>query len=60
MSKYDLEQLIKMWALEQLAPEQAIGQILLQLRDLAERVSKLERTNRIRPTDAGSGVQGSN
>ena len=57
MSKYDLEQLIKLWALEQLAPEQAIGQVLLQLRDLVERVSKLERASRTRPTDATTGTQ---
>jgi len=57
MSKYDLEQLIKLWALEQLAPEQAIGQVLLQLRDLVERISKLERANRARPTDKTTGAQ---
>jgi hypothetical protein len=57
MSKYDLEQLIKMWALEQLAPEQAIGQVLLQLRDLLERVGKLERANRTRPTNTTTGPQ---
>lgn len=57
MSKYDLEQLIKMWAQEQLTEEQAVGQILLQLRDLLERIRKLERTMRIRPDDNASTLQ---
>ncbi len=57
MSKYDLEQLIKLWTQEQVTAEQVIGQVLLQLRDLVERVGKLERSGRIRPTDATPGGQ---
>jgi hypothetical protein len=56
MSRYDLEQLIKLWAQEQTTPEQAIGQILLHLRDLVERIGKLERTARARPLDATPGA----
>ena len=60
MSKYDFEELVKMWALEQITTEQAIGQMLLQLRELLDRVNRLERTLRIRPSDANPGPQSSN
>ncbi|MFN8486140.1 MAG: hypothetical protein U0350_01030 [Caldilineaceae bacterium] len=60
MSKYDFEELVKMWALEQLTAEQAIGQMLLQLRELLERVNRLERALRLRPSDATPGPQSSN
>lgn len=43
MAAYELEQLIKLWATEKVTAEQAIGQILLQLQALSERIGKLER-----------------
>jgi hypothetical protein len=55
MSRYDLEQLIKLWAQEQVTAEQVLGQVLLQLRDLVERVGRLERVAHIRPADATPG-----
>lgn len=41
-SRYDLPQLIKRWEREQITTEQAIGQVLLWLAVLAERMAKLE------------------
>ena len=46
MSMYDLAQTIKLWELEEITAEQAIGQILLQLRTLVERIGVLERSER--------------
>lgn len=43
MSQYELPHLIKRWAQEAVTPEQVIGQILLHLNDLLERVKKLEQ-----------------
>jgi hypothetical protein len=40
--RYNLPELIKRWEREQITTEQAIGQILLWLVALAERVIKLE------------------
>jgi len=51
MSKYKLEDLVRLWATENLTPEQAMGQVLLHLRELAERVEKIERSLRSHPTD---------
>lgn len=48
MSQYNLQQFIKLWAREQLTSEQAIGQILLHLQDLTQRMKDVEvriRTN---------------
>lgn len=42
MKKYDLTDLIKRWEREELTVEQAIGQILLWVGTLSERVTKLE------------------
>jgi uncharacterized coiled-coil protein SlyX len=42
MGTYRLEQVIQMWETEKLTTEQAIGQILLHLQALAERVRELE------------------
>lgn len=42
MSKYDLQQVIKMWAQEKLTAEQVIGQMLLHLEELLQRVRVLE------------------
>ena len=43
MSSYELEQVIKMWEREQLTAEQAIGQVLLHLAELAQRLGELEK-----------------
>lgn len=43
MASYDLQQLIKLWEQEKLTTEQAIGQILLQLKALSERTGVLEK-----------------
>jgi hypothetical protein len=42
MKKYSLSELLKLWELEELTIEQAVGQILLWLITLAERIAKLE------------------
>jgi hypothetical protein len=44
--KYTLPELIKRWELEQLTVEQAIGQLLLWLVALVERIDKLEAARR--------------
>lgn len=43
MSQYNLQQFIKMWAQEKITTEQAIGQILLQIQELSERVKQVEQ-----------------
>jgi len=43
MGTYSLEELIRRWRLGHLTMEQAIGQILLWLKDLSERLGELER-----------------
>jgi hypothetical protein len=43
MSSYNLNQLIKMWKKEELSTEQAIGQLLLQLQTLSNRLGTLEK-----------------
>jgi hypothetical protein len=43
MKGYELQQVIHMWEHEKLSIEQTIGQLLLQVEKLAERVSLLER-----------------
>lgn len=52
MGTYSLETLIRKWGLSELTTEQAIGQILLILRELIRRVEALEgkgeRANRKR------------
>jgi len=52
MGTYSLETLIRKWGLDELTCEQAIGQILLILRELVRRVEVLEgrgeRANRKR------------
>ncbi|MBE7470768.1 MAG: hypothetical protein HS114_16660 [Anaerolineales bacterium] len=42
MSVESIEQVIKLWETGQITPEQAIGKILLWLRELYRRLSKLE------------------
>ena len=41
-NRYELPQLIKLWAQEKVSAEQAIGQILLHVQLLIERVDALE------------------
>ncbi len=48
MKKYPLPELVQKWAREEVTVEQAIGQILLWIMALAERVTKLE-ANRSKP-----------
>ena len=43
MGKYNLDELITLWEREKLTTEQAVGQILLVLRALNERIHELER-----------------
>jgi len=43
MGTYSLEELIRLWRQEKLTPEQAIGQILLLLRELQRRLQELEQ-----------------
>lgn len=43
MSSYELSQMIKMWERDQITTEQAIGQLLLHLRQLSERIGILEK-----------------
>ena len=42
MGTYSIEALIRKWGLSELTTEQAIGQILLILRELVRRVEALE------------------
>jgi len=44
MKRYPLSELVKKWEREELTAEQAIGQILLWLNLLSERVTKVEAT----------------
>ncbi len=43
MGTYNLEDIIQAWEREQLTTEQAIGQILLLLQELKERLCSIER-----------------
>ncbi len=46
MSNYNLDELIARWEHEKVTTEQVVGQVLLQLRSLVERVEELERWRR--------------
>lgn len=43
MSNYSLDELVERWKHEDLTPEQMIGQLLLLLRRIEERIHELER-----------------
>lgn len=43
MTPHDLSNLIRLWEQERITTEQAIGQLLLQVHSITERVVKLER-----------------
>ncbi len=42
MAAYDLDTILKKWERDELTTEQAIGQILLLLQSLAQRIGRLE------------------
>lgn len=42
MSAYDLEMVLKKWERGELSTEQAVGQILLLLKSISQRVGRLE------------------
>ena len=46
MKKYDLDTLVKRWEREELTVVQAVGQILLWLKTLSERITQLEAKQR--------------
>jgi hypothetical protein len=48
VSNYTLDEIIKRWGKGKLTTEQAIGQILLLLQSLSQRVGQLERQAEIR------------
>ena len=50
MAVEPIDQVIKLWETGQITPEQAIGKILLWLRELYSRLSKLEN-KRPSPTE---------
>jgi hypothetical protein len=56
MGAYSLDTLVRKWGLRELTTEQAIGQILLVLQELARRLETLEgrgeEANRKRPSRA--------
>jgi len=43
MNTYNISEIIKMWEHVELTVDQAIGQLLLHIQDLSQRVSTLER-----------------
>ena len=43
MGSYNLDELITLWEREKLTTEQAVGQMLLILRTLSQRLRELER-----------------
>ena len=42
MSTYGLKRVIQMWSVDKLTAEQAIGQMLLLLQEMDERIKELE------------------
>ena len=46
MSHYKLDELVSLWNREKLSPEQMIGQILLLLVTIHQRLSRLEKQKR--------------
>ena len=57
MSKYNVEEIIKLWATEQITVDQAIGQILLHLQALTKRVLELEQEGRKPPSQIAKQAQ---
>ena len=58
MNTYDISQIIKMWEHVEITQEQAIGQIMLHLQQLGQRVTQLERLQGIREQPPGDGNKG--
>ena len=58
MNTYDISQIIKMWEHVEITQEQAIGQIMLHLQQLGQRVTHLERLQGIREQPPGDGNKG--
>jgi hypothetical protein len=48
MGTYDWQQLIQRWQSGELSSEQAIGQLILQVKALSERVGRLEVESKAR------------
>ena len=46
MSHYELEELVSLWNREKLTPEQMVGQILLLLVSIHQRLNQLEKQQR--------------
>ena len=58
MSRYNLQELVSLWARDRLTTEQAIGQVLLHIEYLSKRVSEVEkRTNPARLPGRGEAQQ---
>jgi hypothetical protein len=55
MSNYNLDELITRWEHEKVTTEQVVGQVLLLLRSLGERVEELERWRRRQERDEPQG-----
>lgn len=43
MSRYNLQELVSMWARDRLTTEQAMGQVLLHIEHLSKRVGEVEK-----------------
>lgn len=43
MNTYDVSQIIKMWERMEITVDQAIGQLLLHVQDLSQRLTAIER-----------------
>ena len=55
MSHYSIEELIKLWANQQVTAEQAIGQLLLHTKEILKRLAEIEREQyRVRRNEASS------
>ena len=54
MGTYGLKGIIQAWDMDKLTTEQAIGQILLLLTDLHERITALEKEARAKPKHPAS------
>lgn len=53
MNTYDISQIIKMWERVEITSDQAIGQIMLHIQQLGQRLTTLERLQGIEPPSEG-------
>ena len=44
MNRYDISQIIKMWERMEITVDQAIGQLLLHVQHLSQKLTTMERT----------------